>query len=130
MIRQFLHFILVMIASLIWLVIYWLFVICFLIIILADKIYPNINKGNCWTYAPLKWLNHGGYLAIRNLSDNKFLNKFPVVHVLWIKEFSKENKIEQAIPVNRQKKKWLPLQVFYFPYKISEIEKPHNAKIQ
>ena len=127
MIRQFVHFIIVILAGFFWFVAYWLFVICALLILLANKVLPDYNKGNCWTYAGLKWMQHGGYLAIRKIKDNAFVKMFPVVHVVWIKEFSKENKIEQTIPIKRKSNKWLPYHIFYFPFKISKVEKPHNA---
>ena len=130
MIKQVMHFTIIMLAALLWLLLYWLFVISLFLVILADKIIPNSDKGNYWSYATPKWSKHGGYLAIRKLSDNKFLGLFPVVHALWIKEFSKDNVIEQTIPVNRSISKLLPLQTFYFRYRISQTEKPKNAKVQ
>ncbi len=129
MIRKFLHFVTVILAGAFWFIAYWIFVICALLILLANKILPDANKGNCWTFAGLKWMQHGGYLAIRKIADNKFMKMFPVVHVVWIKEFSTENKTEQVVPIRRKSNKWFPHHVFYFPFRISRTERPHNADV-
>jgi hypothetical protein len=129
MIRKILHAILVSLAVIPWLVAVNCGVLCLILVVLADKVWPSATWGNCWAYVGPKWFKHGGYLLIRYADDIRLLGKLRIPHAIWLKTLGDNYRLEQTVPINRSKAKKVPWRVFYFPFTIREKERDHGSDI-
>ena len=86
--------------------------------LLADLIWPNADRGNCWTFAMPRWRQRGGYLAIRP-SPRPF--QF-IPHCIWV--WSLEGcTLEQTIPKKRARSAWQAWRSVYFNYRVTSEER-------
>jgi hypothetical protein len=95
---------------------------------LAARILPHAREGNCWSYALDKWARHGGYLLVRNADGQRFLGKFPVPHVEWVKHWGIDNDVRYFVPTRRKSSSWVPWYTIYYSGRIWRREKPHDAE--
>lgn len=125
--RRALHATLVLLAVIPWSLGVLLFGVALLLVLLADKVWPNANWGNCWSYCGPKWVKEGGYLVGRPADNVRFLGRFWIPHVFWMPEIGDGNTVLQTFPVKRSKAKWLPLGTTYFEFIVRRKERPHNS---
>ncbi len=111
-----LHAALVVLACIPWLIATTLLAVAVLLVIWADKVWPEADWGNCWSFLGPKWAKYGGYIGIRAASDIKFLKIFIIPHAIWIRHLGTDSSVIQAAPKSRSQSKWLPWRVFYFPF--------------
>lgn len=126
--KNYLRYFFLALGACIWVFEQILFFLVVLMALIANKLNPEALDGNCWSYALPKFWKYNGYLALRPAVGQKFLGHFPIYHVVWIKEFGRDNKVEQLSPVNRKFSSILPWYVFYFQGRVNHIEVPRNAK--
>ncbi len=126
MLRKILHAVLVEVAIIPWIVAVNCAVLCLILVMLADKAWPNATSGNCWSYVGPKWFKHGGYLLIRYADDVRLFGRLRIPHAIWLKILGTAE-TEQTVPTNRSKAKKLPWRTLYFPYLVRSKERPHNA---
>ena len=121
--RRFAHLVLVLLAGLPWVIGYFAFATSALLVWVADKVWPEADHGNCWSYAGPRWLKHGGYLAVRVVPSAKFLGAFPVLHAVLLHQMPDGAVLEMTMPLRRQKTKWLPWRTFYFHYRVARKDR-------
>jgi hypothetical protein len=90
--------------------------------LLADRILPNARHGNCWSFALPRWWRNGGYLLVR------WANGMPVPHAAWVRRLSDGNELEQTAPLHRVTSWALLWKTLYFPFRVTTVEKPQNAR--
>lgn len=128
MIRRFLHAVLILLAVVPWAFGCLLFSLALLLTILADRLWPNADHGNCWSFVGPRWAKHGGYLLIRPADGVRVFGKGIIPHVIWLKSLPKEGVVlEQTFPLFRSKSRWLPWRTLYFKYKLLSREREHNV---
>lgn len=120
--RRLAHAIIVVMAALPWLVSCIFFSMSAALVVLADRILPNARHGNCWSFAVPRWWHSGGYLLIR------WANGMPIPHVAWVRKLSDQNSLEQTAPLNRVRSVAMIWKALYFPFRVTTVEKPQNAK--
>jgi len=97
--------------------------VCAGIVLLADKVWPEADAGNCWSFAGPKWLRGGGYLAVRTVPSARFLMLFPVLHAVWLKDMPAGADLEMTRPIHRHRAAWIPWRTFYFKFRVARIDK-------
>jgi len=107
--------------------------LCFVSIIcalalLGRRIDPAHKRGNCWTYALPKFLDNGGYLAIRASDGLKFLKVFIVPHVLYMPILHGRSVISQYVPIDRKSSFLFPWYAVNYHGEIRVVESNHNAE--
>lgn len=129
MIRAAIHFILTMLCAVVWGIGNVFYAMAVLFAVAADLIVPSSKFGNCWTYALPRWWRHGGYLLVRSADGVKFMNFFPVPHVLWVRKLPRRGvDLQQFVPVDRKPAKWFPLYTTYFNGELRSVEAPHTSR--
>jgi len=99
--------------------------------ILADKVWPNAQYGNCWTYTLPRWKKYGGYLLIRPADEVRFLDTLPVPHVIWVQSFDTAGSVvSQFYPEKRNVSRWMPWFTIYYKGKVLNNERNHPAKTE
>ena len=99
--------------------------------VLADKVWPNAQYGNCWTYTLPRWKKYGGYLLIRSSDGVRFLDTFPVPHVIWVQSLDTAGSVlSQFHPEVRQSVRLLPCFTAYYKGKVLNEERNHQAKTE
>lgn len=113
--RRIIHFFLFMLGFVSWGIGNVLYSVCAGISILADRVDPNSEWGNCWGYVLPRWWLDDGYLIIRRAYGNMFLGFLPLPHVLWAKNLNLGvADVEHFSPLERKKTKWFPWYAVYF----------------
>lgn len=121
-----LHIILVYLAIIPWMLAVTLGVLCLILVMLAEKAWPNATCGNCWSFVGPKWFKHGGYLGIRYADGIRIFGKLRVPHAIWIKSLGTAD-VEHTFPVHRSKAKYLPWRILYFPFLVKTKDSSHDA---
>ena len=127
--RQLAHFALVMLGTVPWLVAYWAGALSMLLTVAADRVWPDADRGNCWSHALPKWRGHRA-LVLTFVDDARFLRWFPVVHCALLPEFPRRSSYEMTQPVERRKTAWFPWFTFCFRFKIirhDRVPKPTDT---
>lgn len=91
--------------------------------VLADKILPNADHGNCWTFSLAKWWREGGYLVVRPVPGVKMFGFGLVPHVFWVKDVQ-SCELQMTQPVSRYTGLFLIFRCWYFKYVIRRTENP------
>jgi hypothetical protein len=118
-----LHAILVVVAFVPWLIGCIGFGAALALVLLADRIWPGATRGNCWSYVGPRWWRRGGYLLIRWAAG------WPMIpHAAWVRELSADNALEQTVPLERVTRWSLWWKTLYFPFRVSSVEQPRNAR--
>lgn len=112
--RQILHFILailaVPIALLVGFQVYWVVQMARL----GDWIWPDADRGDCWTFALPRWAAHGGYLQVSLIP----LGWMRIPRAAWQRP---DGVVERAEPLERAetpREAWYGLKVLYFRFRI------------
>jgi hypothetical protein len=126
-VKKLAHAILVIGAAIPWAAGMFALFLSTLCVLAADKVWPNANKGNCWSFAGPLWWKNGGYLSVRPADGQKILGLFTIPHAIWMPEWPEGTPIKQTHPVRRHKSKWFPFYTVYFEYEVKDTEKPHNG---
>jgi hypothetical protein len=126
--KKYLHAALVGAAALPWLGAYALLAASAGLVMAAHRLDPTANHGNCWSFAGPRWLTRGGYIAIRPVSDTRFLGVFPIIHAIWLKDIPRGTPLEQTKPAERRAGKWAPWWTLYFRFNVSRVEKSRSAQ--
>jgi hypothetical protein len=124
------HFLLASIELFLWGVAMGLMVMVVALAHLSHRVHPKSEWQTCWNHALWRWNTYGGYLAICKSEGVSFLKWFPVPHVIWLMGIPKRSKLEQYIPINRKKAKWLPWFTGYFKGRVIHFDSNHNADIE
>lgn len=85
---------------------------------LAARVWPDADRGNCWSFALHRWCKGRGVLALTFVEDARLLRIFPVVHCALLPSLPREAQIEMTIPRKRRSTQWLPWWAFYFRYRV------------
>jgi len=125
--KRFFHAVLVLLAVIPWAVGVTLFAIALVLVLLADKLWPNADWGNCWSFCGPKWVKEGGYLVARPADGVRFLGKLWIPHVFWMPKIGDGNTVLQTFPIDRTKARWLPWRTLYFRFIVRGKERPHNS---
>jgi hypothetical protein len=123
MIRRALHLFFVLLGFMPWAIAMCLMVLSTGCAMLAARALPHAREGNCWSYALDKWARHGGYLLVRAADGQRFLGRFPVPHVEWVKH----NDVRYFVPSRRKTTSWVPWYTVYYSGRIWRRERPHDA---
>jgi hypothetical protein len=122
------HFLMVFIAALFWIVGCSFFFIAFIFTWLADKLIPYSIKGNCWSFAGPLWVKYGGYLLIRPADGQRVFGIFPILHVAWVKNLDPRGlELLQFFPTKRKNGRFMPWHVLYYTGEVRDVEKPHPS---
>lgn len=121
------HFIFVVGASIPWLVGVIFFWLALLMVIAADKLWPNADMGNCWSFVGPKWAKYGGYMLVRPADGVRAIGFGKVPHVIWVKKLTADVLLQQSAPLDRYTGKWLLWRKFYFKHNIIDTENSHDA---
>ncbi len=124
--RRVLHIILVCMAAPVWTLGVLIATLCLILVMLADKVWPEATWGNCWSFVGPRWFKQGGYLVIRYADDVRIFGKIRIPHALWMKSINNAD-IEHIAPIHRSKSTVVPWRTIYFPFLIRNVERPHNA---
>ena len=126
--KQIVHFILILIAAILWTLGCIGYALALGITLLASIIHDKSVYDNCWSYATPKWIRYGGYLLIRPADGQRFLKWLPVLHVAWVKNIDPACvEVEQYAPIDRKSGIFLPWHVFYYKGEIKKTETPHPS---
>jgi hypothetical protein len=125
--RQVLHAALILLGTLPWLIAYWAAVVAAGLCWLADKAWPEADRGNCWSYALPKWIEGRGVLAMSFVEDARFLGLFPVIHCAVFPEFPRRASFEMTQPVERRRTQWFPWWSFYFRFRVVRVQRHPKA---
>ena len=96
--------------------VYWLSV-------LADKTWPEADRGNCWMFSFAKWHREGRYLAVRPVPGAKMLGTGFVPHIFWVKDLQ-GCELQMTQPLYRYNGLLLILHCWYFRYVLRNTENP------
>jgi len=118
LVRRSAHAVLAIAGSAPWLIAYWAGAVAMLFAIVADRVHPDADRGNCWGYALPRWRKHGGMLGLAFVEDSRFMLRFPVIHCVWFPEFPRRASYEMTAPIGRKKTMMVPWFTFYFPFKV------------
>lgn len=121
--RRAAHMMLTLIGAVPWLIAYFMGLLCVGLAWLADKVWPDADAGNCWSYALHRWVIGRGALVLTFVEDARFLQTLPVIHCTWMPEGPGRAPLEMTQPVERQTTLWLPWWAFYFRYRVVKIER-------
>ena len=102
-------------------------------ILLAHRIWPQADRGNCWSFVGPRWLRHGGYLVVRPAGNVRIFG-CPVPHAIWLRSMPAGADIEQTVPqralgaagdtrLDRVLLKMLHPGLLYFRFRVSRIER-------
>lgn len=83
--------------------------------LLAHRMWPSADWGNCWTFALVKWWRDGGYLACRPSTASRAFGFGLVPHVLWVKSLD-GCELQQIAPTTHYTGPWMGLRVWYFHF--------------
>jgi hypothetical protein len=119
--RRALHFLIILLGVPIWCLAYFSMVLVILLTLLANKVLPNSDMGNCWSYVLPLWWERGGYLILRKTKGASFLWLFPVIHALHSRGL-RDADVTHIKPVLRKTSRWLPLFTLYFTYTVHTKE--------
>lgn len=89
--------------------------------LLANRVWPEADRGNCWTFALVKWWREGGYIAARPAPGVRFIGMGMVPHVLWVRHIS-GCELQQAVPVKRYHGPWLVFRAWHFKFNVIKTE--------
>jgi hypothetical protein len=129
--RQVAHFLISSVGMSIWGVAMALMCVCVALSYAARRVMPDSEFRNCWLDTLWKWHRYGGYLAVRPADGVRFLKWLPVPHVIWLMELPKRGaKIEQYIPIQREREKWLPWFTGYFKGRTIHFDSNHAADME
>lgn len=121
--RRILHATLGIIAAGPWLVAYFCGVLCAVFALAMDRVWPNADRGNCWSHALPMWVRRRGSVVVSFVEDARFARIFPVLHVAWIPRLPRQAEFSMTDPLERKKTQWLPWWAFYFRYRIRTVER-------
>jgi hypothetical protein len=112
------HFVIIMIAVVVWLIAILHLGVALVLTILADKLWPNASMGNCWSLAGPKWWHNRkhSYLVVRIAPDA------PIPHSIWALELPADTKLLQTFPLKRKKGWRAVLSSPYFPFRVIDHE--------
>ena|SRR5512139_1589848 len=121
--RRFGHFMLVTMGIVPWLAAMLCMSVATLFAVLAYKVDPRAQRGNCWSYALPRWALRGGYLLVRLTDRPRIFGKRFIPHAIWMRSLHPETELRQTDPLHRKFKAHQVLwHVWYFRYRIVERE--------
>ncbi|MDE2399256.1 MAG: hypothetical protein KGL43_04005 [Burkholderiales bacterium] len=110
-------------AVLPWIVAMLILGVALWLVVMAHKVWPDADRGNCWSFATPRWYRGGGHLQIRWSEGVRVLG-LRIPHVSWVPKLPPEGiAVEQSEPVKRERGDWLP-PVFYFRFFVKRREMP------
>ena len=128
--RSVIHFLLASLGLFLWGVAMGFMVLVVALANLAHRVCINPERQNCWFHALWRWNTYGGYLAVRKADGVQFIKWLPVPHVIWLMELPKRGvKLEQYVPIKRERAKWLPWFTGYFKGRVIHFDSNHSADI-
>jgi hypothetical protein len=129
--RQAAHFFLSSVGLAVWGVAMCFMVLAVALSHLCHKVCRNPDRQNCWSHTLWRWNTYGGYLAVRKADGVQFIKWLPVPHVLWLMEIPKKGvRLEQYVPIKRERAKWLPWFTGYFKGRVIHFDSNHAADME
>lgn len=128
--RRALHALIVVAAFFPWCLGVALFGAALWLTLIADRLWPEADHGNCWSFVGPRWFRHGGYIGVRLADDVRVAGKPVIPHAIWVTalpEAAPGLSLQQTKPIKRSRNRWFPWRVVYFPFTVSRHERPHNA---
>ena len=125
--KRFIHAVLCLLAFVPWAAAMVLLTLCGVLVVWADKVWPEADWGNCWTKAGPLWWKNGGYLCVRPADGQKLFGLFSVPHAIWMPTWPEGTDVRQTHPLHRRFSALLPWYTIYFKLKVLHTEKPHNG---
>ncbi len=92
-------------------------------LVLADKLWPAADRGNCWSFAAPRWWRHGGYLGMRSADGVRLCGFGLVPHVVHVDAFGDGSRISHTLPTNRYSGRWLLWRKLYFRFTVVDSDK-------
>lgn len=121
--KRHLHAALVLLAVPVWAVAMLLLALCLLLVVLADRVWPEAYRGNCWSYVGPKWKRFGGYLQIRMADFPKVFGRRIIPHVQWVHALHPDTRLHQTEPVHRHKRLRDAWRTAYFEFRVDHEER-------
>lgn len=115
------HAVLVLSMSAPLLVIYVSSVVAIALALLAHRVWPDANRGTCWSYALPRWWREGGYLAVRPALGVRMFGAGMVPHAIHVRDLG-ACQVSQTVPVRRYHGTLAVLRTWYFAYYIATTE--------
>jgi hypothetical protein len=117
-----LHALLVLAAVPLWAVAMLLLSIALGLVVLADKVWPDANWGNCWSFAGAKWARHGGYLQVR-WADFPQPGSRVIPHGQWVYRLHPNTGIQHTEPVRRAHRLRDVWKTLYFELRVLDTDR-------
>jgi hypothetical protein len=122
-VKRTLHALLVVLSAIPWAIGCITFACAWCLVILADRVWPDADRGNCWSYAGARWRKYGGYLLIRPADG------LPLIpHAVWVPNIPPGLVVRQTLPVSRVRRWWQAWQTVYFRFRVLRRERSHDAR--
>lgn len=113
--KRFLHALLVIVGNVPLLGAYLCILFAMWIYVLADKLWPDATRGNCWSFALAQAWKRGGHVPIRPVREAKMAFGLGMaLHAAWTPRL--HGQVEQTEPVERYKGPSLLWRWMYFPF--------------
>lgn len=123
MLRRAAHFGMAMVGAVLWLVIVVQVSALVALAVLGHKVWPQADRGNCWTHALPRWWIKGGYLAIA-FSPLR-IGPIRIPHAVWVPQTFLAG-CESTEPLHRQTtaaQAWFGLKTLYFQFYVRHMDR-------
>lgn len=98
-----------------------LFGVALLLTLAARRLDPSAMTGNCWSFAGPRWVECGGYLAVRFTRLPTIFGRRFIPHALWVPSLVGVP-VEQTEPLHRYTRLRDVWRMFIFDYRIRTKE--------
>jgi len=115
--RRTLHAVMAVVGFLLWVVWCALFAAIVTLTVLGHRLWPEADRGNCWSFALPRWWTQGGYLAI--VPSGLWLGPVPVLHAIWVRgELSEIQATDPCARHESARSSWFGLKTIYFKFRV------------
>lgn len=120
MIRRVLHAMLAAVGVMLWMVLAAGGLLLVGVAVVGHRVWPDADRGDCWSYALPRWVLHGGALRI-SIHRVEWL---PIPRATWVRP---DGVLERAAPVRRARtvrEAWYGARTLYFRYRVVRQSPP------
>lgn len=94
--------------------------------LLADRVWPDADRGNCWSKTLPLWAKTGGYLCFRGSLVARMFGVGRVPHALHVRDLSGVE-VTQTEPIKRYKGLLAAWRILYFRFRVEHKEPANRA---